>query len=1064
MSGLSSGTAIQYFVWALALIEVILAIYIFIQNWRDRTTLHVSLLILAIAGHNYAVGLLTQAKNVDQAIPITYALASISLFILPWSVLTAIRIFRPAWFQTPGVLRRYLLYAAYLIPLLPVLIATADYFDYFSSSDLYLFRLHIVTYVGGYIPEADYMRGTWAPSMYAISGQIPYFSVSYILLLVFALFFAGGRTVGTRELGIAHFASPRTRRSAWGLFLAALFSGITLFFLAPGRTVADIPRLYLLPGPMVIAFANLFYAAAFAYATFQLPGISQRYTSLQVRLTLIVLIIAAPLIIAITGYFVTQSDALSRDLVAKQLQLSQTTLARSTELWLNLNLNALQTMASRPDIVSMDPLRQKPVLQSMSGSYPYMYLVSVVDPSGMNTARNDDAALTDYKDRPWFQEIIAGKPVSYQVLIGRTSEQPALVVSVPVVDAQEKLIGVAMFASTLTDLAEQVKISKVGESGQAFIVDQNNRVVQHTDTEYTADLRDLSTYTPVLLLRQGLANAVSFTDSDGLRWQAYVGRLSNGWGVVVQQTEDEYLAPLRTLQNISTLIVLLGSIVLVVLIALTVRQSLHPVRVLADTAVAISQGDLSRLAVVNSRDELGLLATAFNQMTSQLRSSIVDLEQRVNERTTALQARTVQLQAAAQVARDAAAIRDVDQLLNEVVRLIAERFGFYHAGIFIIDNPVETLAPSTAPAPSSAYAVLRAANSEGGQRMLVRGHRLQVGQVGIVGYVAETGRPRIALDVGDDAVFFNNPDLPNTRSEMALPLKSGTRVIGVLDVQSIKEQAFTGEDIEILQIVADQVALALDNARLLQDSRLAYDELRALYGEQTRRSWQDMLRRRSLAYRYTPQGVTSVEQQKELYPAHAAPLQAPPYPAPPYPAEESLSATSPSDLTSPSLYSDGQGYILSVPIVLRGQHLGAISLRRAASEGGAAVPSSAVPSGKPWTQEELNVVVDAIAQVTPALENARMLEQTRQRANYERLIAEIASRIRSTTNVETILQTSAREIGQILQAGEVRIQLEPPQSSVETPAQYSASLYPAEESPQAPPYPAEESEQAQGKE
>ncbi|MCX7681602.1 MAG: GAF domain-containing protein [Anaerolineae bacterium] len=170
------------------------------------------------------------------------------------------------------------------------------------------------------------------------------------------------------------------------------------------------------------------------------------------------------------------------------------------------------------------------------------------------------------------------------------------------------------------------------------------------------------------------------------------------------------------------------------------------------------------------------------------------------------QRRAAQLAAAQEVARDATAILDIDQLLNETVQLISEQFGFYHAGVFLLDDKRE-------------YAVLRAASSEGGRRMLARGHKLPVGRVGIVGYVAGTGEPRIALDVGKDAVHFANPDLPNTRSEMGLPLKVRGQVIGVLDVQSTEEAAFSDEDISVLQTLADQLAAAIANARLFQEVR-----------------------------------------------------------------------------------------------------------------------------------------------------------------------------------------------------------------------------------------------------
>ena len=166
--------------------------------------------------------------------------------------------------------------------------------------------------------------------------------------------------------------------------------------------------------------------------------------------------------------------------------------------------------------------------------------------------------------------------------------------------------------------------------------------------------------------------------------------------------------------------------------------------------------------------------------------------------------RALQLAAASEVARDATAILDVERLLSETVRRISERFGFYHAGLFLLDDKRE-------------YAVLQAASSEGGRRMLERGHRLRVGEVGIVGFVTHTGTPRIALDVGEDAVHFSNPDLPQTRSEMAVPLTMRGQVIGALDVQSTEVCAFTDGDVATVQIIADHLANAIENARLYEE-------------------------------------------------------------------------------------------------------------------------------------------------------------------------------------------------------------------------------------------------------
>jgi GAF domain-containing protein len=386
------------------------------------------------------------------------------------------------------------------------------------------------------------------------------------------------------------------------------------------------------------------------------------------------------------------------------------------------------------------------------------------------------------------------------------------------------------------------------------------------------------------------------------------------------------------------------------------------VRLLSAAAGRLAGGHLEERMPTQMRgpEEFRYLAHTFNDMAAQLQQLYAGLEQMVAQRTAELARRTAELEAAAQVARRAAEIRDPGTLLNETVHLISDRFGFYHAGIFLIDEAGE-------------YAVLRAASSEGGRRMLARGHRLAVGKVGIVGYVAGAGQPRIALDVGKDAVFFDNPDLPLTRSEMALPLKVGEQVIGVLDVQSTEPAAFTEEDVAILQTLADQLALAIENARLLEESRHALEELERLYGEQTREAWRTWTATRPSAYRYT--GV-DVE-----------PLQSP-----------------------VPLGSGEDGRLLTVPIRLWGQTIGSILLRRTEEQ-------------QPWTPEEQRSVEEIGEQIALALENARLLEESRQRATQERIIANITARVRASLDPETILQTALRELGMALGADRVFVRL-----------------------------------------
>jgi len=338
----------------------------------------------------------------------------------------------------------------------------------------------------------------------------------------------------------------------------------------------------------------------------------------------------------------------------------------------------------------------------------------------------------------------------------------------------------------------------------------------------------------------------------------------------------------------------------------------------------------------------------------------------LEDRTRELARRTRYLEATAEVARDAASVLDLQELLSRVVALVSERFGFYHTGIFLLD-------------PAGEWAILQAASSEGGQRMLVRGHRLRVGAEGIVGYVTGRDEPRIALDTGADAVFFDNPDLPATRSEMALPLRARGEIIGALDVQSTEPAAFTDEDVAVLQALADQVATAISNARLFQAAQEALEAERRAYGELGRQAWREMVRTRpGMGYQYSGGVVVPVE---EMTGDRASPAT----------ESESLPA-------------------LTVPVEYRGRAFGTIQAHKRAGAG-------------EWTSEE-TVLIQALAeQLNLALESARLYQDTQRRAAREQLTGEITARMRETLDITTVLQTAAREMRDSFELSEVEVRL-----------------------------------------
>jgi len=237
------------------------------------------------------------------------------------------------------------------------------------------------------------------------------------------------------------------------------------------------------------------------------------------------------------------------------------------------------------------------------------------------------------------------------------------------------------------------------------------------------------------------------------------------------------------------------------------------------------------------------------KMVVALRESQLEMEKRVVERTQELTHKTEQLNASTHVVHEIASMQDLDDLLNRTVNLISEQFGFYHTAVYLMNIRGD-------------YVVLQAASSEGGKQLMDRGYRLRVGTEGIVGSVAAEKRSHLAFDVGDDAVYFDVPELAETRSELSLPLIVRNKVIGVLDMQSSETRAFRYDEVELFQTMADQIAATIENTRLLTESQLVISQLDVILNEETRQSWITEVTSKSPAFQYSVAGVKAVEKPK----------------------------------------------------------------------------------------------------------------------------------------------------------------------------------------------------------
>jgi len=414
------------------------------------------------------------------------------------------------------------------------------------------------------------------------------------------------------------------------------------------------------------------------------------------------------------------------------------------------------------------------------------------------------------------------------------------------------------------------------------------------------------------------------------------------------------------------------------------------------TAILILFSLVSYLTINGLRNALkhsSANAAELQKSNVQLQTLSVDLEKRVEERTLELQRRSseleaisnrfqrraIQLQAVAQVGRAITSMQSLESLLPRVAAVIAKQFEIYHVGIFMLDDAGE-------------FAILSAANSPDGHKMIEQGYRLPVGTGGSVGYAARIGQPRATANTDADTLYVNNLGLPNMCSELALPLKISSEIIGVLDLQSENPSAFGRQDIELLTIVADQVAIAIQNARRFQETQKSSLETETLYGDSVRKQWVAYTRERDNAgYRYSGTTVKPLLQKAEG----------------PNISQAVLSKV-------PSTNQENTRSQLAVPIQLRGQVIGILNIE--------------FPGKRNWDQDEIDITQSIADRVALAIENARLLQDAQSRAAKERVIGDIAAKLSTSNNMDSIFQTAAQELGLVMPDAEVVVQFLPDQN------------------------------------
>jgi GAF domain-containing protein/HAMP domain-containing protein len=766
----------------------------------------------------------------------------------------------------------------------------------------------------------------------------------------------------------------RTRRQALVLALiAAMFTG---FILVEGMVRPIAQARPGDPGALPAILLTLFVVAAFvgiAVITnvLRFRTVGGRLTATFVTVTLLPALVTM-IILSIQSYRHDQQlvfEVMNSVSAEKVNQLEQTAALIRNDLG-NVLANA-QAQDIMGRLLAAEPgSARRAVAYHEAGSFFPKYLATgklyqeilVLDPSGeVIYSTNPAHRFASFNEQLFFHQALLG---ALSTTVANTPQfgNKAFVVAEPILTS-EKTLGEIIFVSDFSYFAHIVSTpSGAREEGETYLVSEQF-------------LPLTSTSQPTFAVRSDAALSALKSQQDGQGvYRNYAGEAVLGSYRWVPSLHAALITELTQTQAFLPTVFLIGNIVIIGLFAIAIsivaviftsRTITGPIVELAGAAESIAQGNLSTRADAGRYDELGTLAKAFNEMAATLQDIVNNLESRVDDRTKDLQRQAMRLRAAAEVSRDSALARDLDELLTRSTTLISQRFGYYHAAIYLLDANREFL-------------VLKAASGEPGRLMVETGYKLSGGET-LVASVGRTATSRTSSDLTLEPSASRQPMLPGSRSELALPLKAQGVLLGVLDIQSDRANAFTDEDTAAFELMADQLSTAIERARIQQESERTVRELEHSYQSRARQAWQALFDQQGgiLGYSYEGTGYTRVDDVPAV-------------------AQEALQRGEVVSLHEGE--SSQKGSLIALPIKLRGETIGAIQLRSA---------ECAIPME---TSALASEITERLAQ---ALETSRLIDESRARAERERSIAEISAKVGSSSDVEGILRTAVQQLSSL---------------------------------------------------
>jgi GAF domain-containing protein/methyl-accepting chemotaxis protein len=955
------------------ILELATAMLVWLLGWKNRSNRYLGWLLTLLAFENFFLGQVMVAADIAQAEPWLCALAVTTLTIFPSTFVGTLSLLRPATWEQKWW-ERWLWRLVHVLVFIPFVLIFSDV----------LFNTHWLydspdpqAYQGGFIHADYYLQGAFAPFLRWMGSTL--IIVPAILLTTYTLLFD-------------HQVTPRIQRRARWLLIAQL--AVALIQGGLQLWLDDL---------LLVVLTNLILAVFYAIAFLQdlLSGVRLRQllanTPLRVKLYIgLGTSIAGLLIIAgITSYTSVVNQQLVNRTLTRQRQLAD----RAAEI--NNNLLTIQNQAfefydtwtstgfetgtggfEEARRIYLTPLQEQ--IEQIQEAITEIERLETDEQARTNLARvrdNMDAyettllQMSGHMENLGFIEsgAVGQMRTAMAELTGRLGEPGLESLKATALELRRHEKNFFLHSDLVSARLAQDFIRQLTEQIAAAADDQ---LAPEDKAQLNALLEG---YRDLFLVAANHLSLVDINRETLINQSDLTSALVSN---LFEQQQAEFAATAEELErrqsNITFTVIGLALpifLVSVLVVYAVAGQIIQPVQMLGEAARRLGAGELDVRATIHGLDEIGATAAAFNLMADQLQEVLAGLEQRVAERTRGLQA-------AAEVGRATTSVLDPGVLLQQVVDLVRERFDLYHVDLALLDE-------------ERRFAVLRAATGEAGHQLLEEGLSLEVGGNSMIGWCTAHAQPRVAPDVTQDTMYSSHPLLPDTRSAATIPLIARGRVIGALNVESAKVAAFDEAAVAVLQTMTDQVAVAIDNAQLFADTQAALEETEATHRHYLGQAWAEFVPTRAISgYAQTDAGTVPLgngllpevqqammEQRRVIWRSDENEGQ-----------EEGVAPSA-----------------LAVPITLRGQSIGVLGFKE---EG-----------RRQWSEDDVALAEALAEQFALAADNLRLLDETQRSAARERLIGEVTARMRETLDMDTVLQTTIREFGKILDVAEVEVRM-----------------------------------------